>query len=67
MKCPKCGEEEFGDKIIVGAWEADDDFVWRECTCDCGFEWREIFQFAFNETCDSNCTKLDENGNEIKE
>jgi len=27
MKCPKCGEEEFGDKIIVGEWEADDDFV----------------------------------------
>lgn len=66
-ECPKCGKDDFIDGIIVGEWENDGDNVWRAYSCECGFEWRDVYTFSQNETADEKCDILDEHGDPIKE
>ena len=61
-ECPKCGCEDFGDKILGGDLEQDHDTIWKEYECECGFSWQEIYVFSHNETTDGSCEKLDNGG-----
>lgn len=64
-ECPKCGNGDFGDTISGGDMEMDGDWIWKEYTCKCGFEWREVYTFEKNETLD-DCRELDDKGDVIK-
>lgn len=45
-ECPRCGEPVYN----FGDLEEDEGSACRELECDCGFEWREVFDFAHNES-----------------
>lgn len=41
--CPKCNSK----NISGGSFEADDDYAYRDVTCDdCGYEFRDIYTLA---------------------
>lgn len=63
-KCPKCGNEDWGDSISGGDYEEDGD-IWKEYLCGkCNFEWREVYNFSHCESLYGE--KLDGEGNIIQ-
>jgi predicted nucleic-acid-binding Zn-ribbon protein len=61
-ECPKCGNDEWADSLLVDRWESDCEWVWRQISCGkCGFEWQEVYEFIHNEDFDAN--ELDDKGN----
>jgi len=56
--CPKCGNELDGGS----GWDYGDESIYQTVECPCGFIYREVFTFAFNETIGTG-EILDNEGN----